>query len=283
MKRLFALILMTALPAGAHAVTPQQAQTLPTAELARVVLGEAGQAVVRVERPQWRTCRGLCPPLSPADIEARKGPPPLTQGLTFYQRPTSVTAYGSEWVGLCRSTVIGVHYGADDKVTGLVTYTRYAVPDRIVKGPGYDPKSDPAKRQAQADQKCADGWTPQSEFSADSEISALRVTLAATLFAQMASQAHVVGIHVECSDFRGLCPSKDQNQRVAASLAANRIRYVEQVSCTARQEPVSSFAPHGCYTVRLADDGETAFLDVTETQSGLKLQRIAYSRAMVLY
>lgn len=100
MGGLLGLLVGVLAQAAASALTPEQAQTIPTAQLARTVLGEAGTTVVRVERPTRRDCAGFCPSLTEEEVERRKGPPPLS-GLLFFQRPTAVFSAQSNWSGLC--------------------------------------------------------------------------------------------------------------------------------------------------------------------------------------
>lgn len=119
------------------AQSAQQAQSLPVAELAHLVLGKVGSSVVAVDRPQWPlNCRGggLCP--FDVNEEEARGPAPLTEGMTFYQRPEPARG-GLQWTGLCSSTAIRVIY--DSKGTpGTLTLTqRFGLSNAALRS-GYD-------------------------------------------------------------------------------------------------------------------------------------------------
>lgn len=118
---------------AAITITPQEAQILPTPELARRVLGAASAIVLDVERPTW----GERPPSlggTPASASRKwppAEPPPLDQ-LIFFGR-AFVT--GSQF-GLCGADVVTVDFDEAGAVSHVEAATRYGVEGRIDAAPG---------------------------------------------------------------------------------------------------------------------------------------------------
>lgn len=276
------LLVAILLPAAARAITPEQAQKMSMTELARAVLGEAGDTVVRVERPTWLECAGFCPPITAEEAERGKGPPPLSLGLAFYQRPTAVSELGSNWVGLCKSVIIGVGFNEKNQVTGVSTTDRYDVPERMTVADAPKLKDFHAVRIAR-DRMCAERWTTKGGFIADRESSAYRVAAAIAWFEEKASASRPVGVKVRCSSIVGICDQPDQNREIASLLRPERIRSVQQIGCAKEHDPVVLFGPDGCYRVNLMEAGKTAVLEIVDAYSDLKLRRVDYSRIQVVY
>ena len=268
--------------ATAPALTPEQAQTMPTAQLARVVLGEAGATVVRVERPIWHDCAGFCPTLTEEEVERRKGPPPLSDGLLFFQRPTAVLSAQSSWSGLCSSTVIGVGYDEDGKVTGVRTDERYGVPERMTP-PDAEAASDYGARREALNRGCAERWSTEGGFLADGENTAYRAAAATALFERQAPRARQHGIQVKCLSSGGICGTPEQNEEIAALIAPARISMARQVSCTGDHKPVVLVGPDACYHLDLAQPGESAFLEIADAYGDIKLRRVEYSQLQMVY
>lgn len=273
--------LALALAAQTAPVTPEQAQTMPVAELARAVLGPAGAAVVRVKRPVWPECGWMCPPTTPAETEQRKRAPPLTPGIAFYQRPVAASPAGSDWTGLCTSAVIHVGFDEANQVTGVRMSNWYGVPDGMVRTSG-NLDRDFAAAQNARDRKCA-AWSTDKGFYADSEESAHRAAAAVTLFREVAPRARALGIKVRCGMLAGDCTRKDQIVGVAALLSPARFGQVQQVRCADWCPAPVPATPDGCYSVYLTNDGESVLLQVADAHTKLRLVRVEYNQAQVVY
>lgn len=258
------------------AVTPEQAQTLPVAELARLVLGEAGSVVAEVDRPKWHMqgCEFGCPSPPP---EPPRGWPPL-EGLTFYGRPAAGWS-SNQWRGLCEVQVISVSFNGSGEVNGIGFDRRWAAPfgmERVAAG------ATDADVPA-GDEKCRSGGDPRTFFEAGGSLglAAFRVLVASSLLAEAAERGGRLPFRFKCKSAYFDC-EKNAARNVAQLIAAPRISRVEQVDCADRREKLSSTRARACYEVALRHPGETLFLEVVDDVSNLRIERLEYLRNMVI-
>lgn len=265
--------------APAQAITPEQAQTLPVAELARIVLGEAGVVAVDVDRPKWLTCEILCPPLTE---EQRKQPPPLQLGLTFYTRMVSVRR-SNEWRGLCSYDLISVAYDGSGKPSGIGKSSRWGAPHGMKRASVPTAENSEAPTEAESE-KCAAGTDPRTFFAFDDVLGngPYRVMVAAELFAEAAERDSPLPFRFECTSEYGKCEGEGARE-VAEKFRSANIASVEQVDCAEPHGKLSSFAPDACYTVQLKGEAESLFLELTGAFFEPRIRRIEYNRVTVYH
>lgn len=272
-------LLLFSLSAPAQAITPEQAQTLPVAELARIVLGEAGVLVVDVDRPKWPTCHHCLPPTE----EQQKQPPPLHFGLTFYTR-IFPERWNYEWRGLCGYHLITVAYDGSGKPSGIGKSFRWGAPHGM-KRASTKPSFEDLEAFAEAERaKCATGTDPRTFFAFDDELGngPYRVLVAAELFAEAAGRDAPLPFKFECTSEYGKCEGEGARD-VAERFRSANIASVEQVDCAERDVKLSSFRPDACYTVQLRNDAESLFLELTGAHSELRIKRVEYHRRTVYH
>jgi hypothetical protein len=268
------------LGSAAGGVTPKQAQTLPVAELARLVLGEAGALVVDVDRPKWPTCEIMCPPLTEEQL---KQPPPLRLGLTFYLRPFAASGMLNKWTGLCGVSHVFVSYGEHDELTGIGTGQRWGVPHGMERVTATAASQDFTTRLAAETEKCRTGADSRAFFVADGyDTSAYRVVIAAQLFAEAARRNAPLPFKFACKSYLGRCEDGGA-ETVAARFRPANISQVWQVDCAEPHHSLSSNGPNGCYDVMLKGEGENLLVEVADAHSQLKIKRVEYSHGMVVY
>ena len=266
------------LTAPAQAITPEQAQTLPVTELARMVLGEVGSLVVDVERPKWPTCEFECAPLTEEQL---KTPPPLTFGLAFYTRPLPASV-NEKWAGLCTLDLIAVPYDQGGKPMGFGKSPRWAAPNGMKRVSTPAIAANPKELIEAESRKCAAGADPRTFFVSDDGTHPFRVLVAAEIFAEAASRGARLPFGFKCkSDFEE-CEG-DAAKSVAERFRSANIRGVEQVDCRKPDRELSSSGPDACYNVDLRDDGESLFLELVDADSDLRIRRIRYRHGMVVY
>lgn len=281
-----AILAFLAMPAGA--ITPEQAQTLPLDELARIVLGEAGANVVDVDRPKWPTC-GLPLMCSPETDPPPGRAPPLSLGLIFYQRPYAVTLDREGWTGLCGTDMIHVAYDGDGRLARIVTGRAWGVPHAMKRVRPAAPQPDSETRVAAANAECQGGVEPRSYFTADNDESASRVAIAAQLLAEAALSRAPPAFKLKCDTYLPVepCQGREALELVASAIAPARITQVYQVDCASPHKTTLSFGPGGCYHLELdarrASVGASALIEVEDSYSVLKLKRVEYSLSQVVY
>jgi hypothetical protein len=271
-----AILAFLAFPA--QAITPEQAQTLPVDELARIVLGEAGVVAVDVDRPKWLTCR-ICPPLTE---EQRKQPPPLHLGLTFYTRIVSFPR-SNEWRGLCSYDLISVAYDGSGKPSGIGKSSRWGAPHGMKRASVPTAENSEALAEAESE-KCAAGTDPRTFFAFDDVLGngPYRVLVAAELFAEAARRDSPLPFKFECTSEFGKCEGEGPKELAERFRSAN-IASIEQVDCAEPHGKLSSFSSDACYAVQLKDDAESLFLELTGAFFEPLIKRIEYNRVTVVY
>lgn len=269
------ILALLAAPASA-AVTPEQAQTLPVAELARLVLGEAGALVAEVDRPEWPV-QGCGPGCPPPPREQPKGWPPLDR-LTFYGRPAMAWS-SSGWRGLCEVQVITVSFGAGGEVNGIGFDRRWASPFGMERVPAGATLAD----LPDGDGKCRSGGDPRTFFESDGPIglTAFRVLVAARLFAEAAERGGRLPFRFKCKSAYFDC-GKEAARTVAQRIGPSYVRNAEQVDCADRSRKLSSLLMRACYRVELRDVGESLFLELVEDSSDVRIERLEYLRGLVI-
>lgn len=269
------ILALLAAPASAS-VTPEQAQTLPVAELARLVLGEAGAVVAEVDRPKWpvQGCGYGCPP---PPREPPKGWPPLDR-LTFYGRPAMAWS-SNKWRGLCGVQVINVSFSAGGEVNGIAFDRRWASPFGMERVPAGAARAD----LPDGDEKCRSGGDPRTFFEADGPIglTAFRVLVAARLFAEAAERGGRLPFRFKCKSDYFDCEN-DAARTVAQRIGPSYVSKAEQVDCADRARKLSSFLMRACYSVELRDFGESLFLELVDDSSDVRIERLEYLRGMVI-
>jgi hypothetical protein len=268
-----------ALAAPAVAVTPEEAQSLPLAELARRVLGEAGAAVVDVDRPEWPTCDIMCPPLTE---QQRRQAPPLRLGLRFYQRPFAASLALHQWTGLCGTNLIFVHYDEQGRVSAIATGQRWGVPNGMGRIASPPPAQEFMSRLAAETAKCQ-GADLRTFFVADDDVSALRVAVAAQLFAEAASRSDPLPFKLACNSHLGDCKGRDAVETVAAAFQVSRITQVSQVDCAKPERPIVRYNQDGCYELSLDRPGESILVEIGDAYSDLRIKRVEYRLGTVVY
>jgi hypothetical protein len=259
--------------APASAITPEQAQTLPVAELAKLVLGEAGALVVDVDRPEWHTCEFSCAPLTEEQL---KRPPPL-QSLTFYTRPAAGWS-SAKWRGLCRVDAIRVSFDGQGAVAGFDIRRRWTSPSGMQRA-----KADIMEAELPAENdKCRSGGDARTFFEADDMIglTAFRVLVAARLYREAVERGVPLPFKFKCKSDLWACEDEPA-KAVAMRFWPIHISKVEQVDCADRRRRVSSTEAAACYTVAL-ELGERLFLEVADAMTELRIKRLEYSRSTVI-
>jgi hypothetical protein len=265
--------ILVLLAAPASAITPEQAQTLPVAELAKLVLGEAGALVVDVDRPKWHVCEFGCEPLSQEQL---KRAPPLDR-LTFYTRPAR--GWSSErWSGLCEVDVIAVDFGKGAKVAGIKIHRRWTSPTGMqrakkdVTEPDLPPGND----------ECSSVADARSFFEADDPVglTAFRVLVAAQLYDEAVERGTPLPFKFKCKSDYWECENKPA-KAVAIRFSPVHISKAEQVDCADRRRKISSVEAGACYTVDL-QLGESLFVEVADALSDLRIKRVEYSHGAVI-
>jgi hypothetical protein len=275
-----ALALAFASPASA--VTPEQAQSLPLPELARLVLGQAGALVVEVDRPKWPTgCQMIaCPTFTEEQL---KQPPPLSFGLNFYLRPFAASDMSNRWTGLCGVVIIEVSFDNHDEMTGIGTQVRWGVPNGLERVPATGASNDFLARQAAATEKCRSVKDSRAFFVSDADdTSAFRVAIAAQLFGEAARRGASLPFEFKCESYRWEC--KDGGaEAVAERFRPANIARAMQVDCAPPHLYMTSIGPAGCYEVWFDDPGETLLVEVANGYSDLTIKRVEYTRSTIVY
>jgi hypothetical protein len=270
--------LLASISAPAQAITPEQAQTLPVAELAKIVLGEAGVLAVDVDRPKWLSCH-ICPPMTE---EERKQTPPLHLGLTFYTRIVSVPR-SNEWRGLCGYDLISVSYDGSGKPSRIGKSSRWGAPHGMKRTSIATAENSEALTKMESE-KCATDTDPRTFFAFDDALAngPYRVMVAAELFAEAAGRDSPLPFKFECTSEYGKCEDEGPKE-VAERFRSANIAGIEQVDCAEPDRKLSSFSPDACYTVQLKEDSESLFLELTGPFFEPRIKRIEYNRVTVYY
>lgn len=264
------------------AITPEQARSLPVAELARLVLGEAGALFVDVDRPTVPSCGNFCPPFT--DEERRV--PPLWLGMTFYQRPSSVSwRWPQIWTGLCMTMLVAVKFDEGGRLSGLSQEVRYGVPHGMLHH-GLEPRDRGVweARQRDAETACQTNASPRALFVADDGLSAHRAMVALHLFAEAARRPGPLPFRFQCWTQEIDCTTSElQRADLAARLVPERVGRVSQVECN---EPHSLFRGFGwtaCYRIDLTETGASVFVEVEEEGAGeIIIKRFKFVRSIVM-
>lgn len=265
------------------AITPQQAQSLPVAELARLVLGEAGALFVDVDRPTVPPCGNVCLPLT--DEERRV--PPLWLGMTFYQRSTAVSWRWPEvWTGLCTTPLVAVRFDGSGRVSGLSQEVRYGVPHGISRhSPVPSDRGVWEARQRDAETACQTRASPRALlFVADESLSAHRAMVALHLFAEAARRPGPLPFRFQCwTQLVDCATSELQRAHLAATLGPERVARVSQVDCNEPNHLLRSFGWTACYTIDLDEAGASVFVEVDEEGAGeIIIRRFKFARGIVM-
>jgi hypothetical protein len=275
-----ALALSFASPAGA--VTPEQARALPLPELARLVLGEAGALAVDVDRPKWPTsCQMIACPV--VTEEQLKQAPPLAFGLSFYLRPFAASDLLNQWTGLCGVVIVGVSFDSHGELTDMGTQVRWGVPHGLERVPATATAQDIVPRQAAETEKCRRVTDARTFFVSDAgDISAYRVAIAAHLFGEAARRGAPLPFRFKCESYQWEC--KDGGaETVAEKFRPANISTAMQVDCAPPHRNMTTIGPAACYEIRLNDPGEALLVEVANGFSSLTIERVEYTRSMVVY
>jgi hypothetical protein len=271
-----AILAFLAVPAGA--VTPQQVRELPVAELARLVLGEAGAVVEDVDRPEQQTCMFGCGSLTE---EQRAQAPLLSNVITFYTR--AFPAGSLEWRGLCEVQLISVYLDESGKVSGIRMEKRWGVPHRMERAVAYtSPEALKARSAAEAE-RCRTGADVRTFFTADEgHDTAHRAVVAAELFAEAAGRGSPLTFKFKCkSDFME-CEQGKGAMTAAAQFQPANIKRVEQVDCADGHSKLIKLAAEACYRVELKDVGEGVLVELADLFTVPRIKRLEYQHGMVI-
>jgi hypothetical protein len=216
------LLLLAGIAAPAHALTPQEAQTLPLAELARRALGDVGAQMVLVERSRPSCGGSACP------AEVTPGTPQWPTSLTFHARPLPAGTAGPDT--LCMSQTLFVLYDEEGAVRGPVisgsTFkaVRAAVDDR----PGERAIEKMERAMRGQEQLCA-GLSPADFFSAHDGEAARTALLAVRAIA--AALANGDPRHIVANCTAPLVPGGGCRTAARSALDVQRISGVEEWPC----------------------------------------------------
>lgn len=265
--------------AAAPAITPQEAQSLPVADLAQRVLGEVAALVVDVERPKWPVCIGLCPSPDPRP----EGPPPLTS-LTFYTQASATTEGG--WLGTCRATSIEVSFDRGGKVNRLVqrnTVGWLGALTRVSAGVGTAGAKEQSAQYADFESRCRALPTTRAFVPAFGPLDGERALIAVALIHD--SMVNGGPIRVTCEWEFKTCGSKQDLRGLADDVAVAKITGIEQVDPQTGSFVTGGAAGGGCYLISLAQpfgqsDQITVCMHVGDV---LTVSRAAFSRSRVVY
>ena len=271
-------------PAPARALTPAEAQSLPVGDLARRVLGEVGRTVIAVDRPVLtRECGGpICPPVDPT-IVARSDPPPppLTNGMTFYQRPVPALG-GLQPVWLCDTTAIDVFYRDAGDVGEIRLRHRYGL-----SSPPHRRTSPHGERDlAEESVACAKTTRIEDFFHAGDDSSAYKVSLASLLLAELASKPQPLPFPLVCHVMAGKSPncSKAEDARaVAARLDIRQFFAVEQSPCAAVEDAGRRREETTCYRITMKAWNEQFMVEMNDSIEDPRIVRIVYDKGMSVY
>jgi hypothetical protein len=270
------------LAAPAAALTPEEAQTLPVPELAAKVLGEAGATVIDVDRPRWPVCEGFCPT---EDEGPRTQAPPLSLGLTFYQRPIAATGGQNEWTGLCAVGIVGVQYDSEGKVQSFGSGIRYGV-----RGSMQRRASNPAdfmKLQSADNAACAANADVRSYFIADDDVAAFRAALAFRMIADASRSPAPLPFALKCrSEIIRECNGQARSKSFLERLDVSAIASVFGVDCKDADSPLQRVAPDGCYEIGLRapmGQSESLILEVADAYAEMRIVRLEYRQGRVVY
>lgn len=264
---------------AAGAVTAKQAHELPVAELSRLVLGEAGAALVtEVERPTWYT-GPLAAPLPPG-ADPSRDPPPLTQ-IAFYTRPKGWPVTGwAPWSALCYRTKIRVDFGVGGAARDITTETVFAAG---FSGP-YAGRGT-ADDASRLDQACP-ALPFRRFFEAPNPWSAENVIGAVDLLHRTLPQGPVPNLTLTCLPAPQPCPAA-ADPRLAAWIAVDRIMGVEAAACdTGRSTaPPLSDQADACYNVQLNSSDRLSnrlFLALHVADGSITIRRARLDRMIVV-
>ncbi|GGN55647.1 hypothetical protein FHS51_004162 [Sphingobium wenxiniae] len=272
----------TLLLAATSALTAQEAQTLPVAELAQRTLGATGAIVVDADRPKWPVCVGMCPPAEPHP----DGPPPLTS-LTFYTRASASSEAG--WLGLCRASAVDVGFdkaGIVISVTQRTTVGWLGALTREKAGSGAAGAEVIIAQRKVFDERCRAMPTTRQFVSAFGPLDGERALIAVALVHD--SMVKGGPIHVTCQvDFfvRQPCGTAADLRALADDVMVSKITSIEQIDPRTGQFVTGGAADSGCYRISLAQpfgssDQINLCLRITNT---LTVTRAAFSRNRVIY
>lgn len=268
--------------AAAPALLPQEAQTLPLAELAHRVLGATGAIVVDAERPHWPVCAGMCPPAQPHP----DGPPPLTS-LTFYTRASASNEAG--WFGLCRATAVDVSFDKEGTVTSLNQRTTVGWLGALTRekvGSGAAGADISAQYKA-FDERCRALPTTRQFVSAFGPLDGERALIAVALVHD--SMERGGPIRVTCAiDFfsHQPCGTAADLRALADDVTVAKVTGIERIDPRTGLFVTGGAADSGCYRISLAQplgSSDQINLCVRVTNTLLTVTRAAFSRNRVVY
>lgn len=267
---------------AASALTPQEAQTLPVAELAQRILGATGVTIVDVDRPKWLVCVGMCPPAEPHP----EGPPPLTS-LTFYTRASASSEAG--WLGLCRATAVDVSFDKEGTVTRfnqratvgwLGTLTR----GKVASGAAGVEAISTQHRDFEA--RCRALSTTRQFVPAFGPLDGERALIAVALVHD--SMVKGGPIRVTCTVDLFLhqpCGTVADLRSLADDVTVSKITGIEQIDPRTGLFVTGGPADSGCYRVSLAQPfGSSDQINLcVRIANALTVTRAAFSRSRVVY
>lgn len=280
------LSLMLALPPfPAAALTAEEARDLPLPDLARVVLGDLGATIVRIDRPAWPRCGGMCPIPTPEEAERTKrgDPAPPRYGMAFYQRPEAIDT-ADDWSGACLSIVINVDFDDTGHVKAFRSSTVYGFVDEDARVPVAPVSKGPGVFLAVREQRnraCATRWSIARHFHADSLTTAAHVAMAARQLALHGANSQGGTITVSCS-FLWSQNNRCTPEQIAELASPFTFGYAREAPCPVRPRPARR-GVRLCYDVSLDRDGESLFIETTPEAGGIRLTGASYTQARVVY
>lgn len=268
-------MLVLSASASARPPTRGEARSLVPDALGRLVLG-AGADIVAVDRPQWRAhCGGpLCPPINP-DRLRRLGPPPISEGIGFYERARLV-AGGAHSTGLCATRVTRIYYTEHGAPNGSYITRRYGFPPALARSPRTTPND---RGWTGPDMACAAVRELAGFFEAADDTGATRAVLASRQIdavSHMRALPFVFTCEIFSPGSQTRCAGPDGLRRIAPKLKIEAFSDVRPVPCRA------AVAHRACYEIANRDPGETATVEMTDDGEARMIQ-LAYRRADVVY
>ena len=254
-------------------LTVQAAQTLPVADLAHIVLGEAGSKVVDIDRPAWPRCGGV-----PVSCPGVSGVPPLSQGMTFYYRPEAVSDLN--WTGLCVSRTIKVSFGPEGGVERLEFSSRYKAPSNLRRR-----MSKWSAWQRADNDACATVGDIKSFFYASDDTTAMRGMIGLALFAEASHANRPLPFRFRCEISVAVltnCTAISQRSGILAAVGFEKVRDIQQTQCP-RQTELPIYGAHACYHISFPADGESVTIELNDSLSGPRLAAFSYDFGRVVY
>ncbi len=266
-----------------HGITLREAKTLSVRELASRVLGQAGDTVIDVERPNDDRCGTTCP-LSPTlDLDSKM------QGMTFYTRAQPYTY--NNILGLCRAEDDVVIYDKSGSVVDLSQRFKIGLVGQLTPmRAGYLPSEiiERVKQTKAAQHRCEDVKTTKDfAISPNYEDGALAFIAVDTVHNMINQQSDMSasclignGKPHDCKYVKDLLPYLDD-------IRAANVTSVSTVYNRSKIAEIKGYPNAKCYSVGLSRsqiDARTVDICINPFGSnGVRVLSVRYSNGMLVF